>query len=198
MIQLLQPSRKFLTYLAVPDYPKYVTEKEVTWGESQNYESARTAQCGFFSCVCLRLPSMVGGGRGVVRLTGVLSCLSLKLYRSLTPSFESEVVWFKSNEGGFKMPSTNTSKSKDQSSTSSYQFLPGVQVSIQNNQLLPHAHMRAAQLSALLEFEELAANSEHSTVSEKTQSNFRWLAATLANEITALLDLANNAGVSHV
>ncbi|MFZ6690876.1 hypothetical protein [Undibacterium sp. SXout20W] len=101
MIQLLKPSKNFLTNLDVSNYSLYVTEKEVTWGESQNYESARTAQCGFFTCVCLRLPSMVGGGRGVARLAGVLSCLSLKLYRSLTTSFESEVVCLDQNEGTY-------------------------------------------------------------------------------------------------
>lgn len=51
-------------------YSKSVPEKEGTRLGRLNTQSAQTAQCGFFTCVCLRVSPLSGGGGEAFGLAG--------------------------------------------------------------------------------------------------------------------------------
>lgn len=89
-------------------------------------------------------------------------------------------------------------KPTDQSNTSTYEIIHGATISIESHHVLAYAYKRSAQLSAILELESLAADCEHSTASEQTLTNFRWLATSLATEVMVLLDLAVEREASNV
>ena len=65
MIQLLKPSKNFLTYLAINNYSLYVTEKEVARYESLNYKKAHRPRNAVFlrayAVACLLWAAVVGG-----------------------------------------------------------------------------------------------------------------------------------------
>lgn len=110
MIQLLQPSKNFLTYLAVPDYPKNVTEKEVTEYESSKCTRRTSRPAAIFMFVYTFVaPSMDGNGREAARLAGCL------VRRSLNPAICRPPYLRVGNgltvQGGLHMPSTATIQS---------------------------------------------------------------------------------------
>jgi len=77
-----------LARFRVSAYYSDVPDKDGNGFSSLNTQSALTAPCGFFSCVCLRVPSMSGGGGEALGLAGFLWCASLP-----TLPFAAHPVW---------------------------------------------------------------------------------------------------------
>jgi len=66
-----------LAYRRRTAYYSSVPEKKGARFDSLNTQSAQTAPCGFFMCVCLRAPSMSGGGGEVFGPAGLFGCQSV-------------------------------------------------------------------------------------------------------------------------
>lgn len=67
----------------------------------------------------------------------------------------------------------------------------GAHVFIEKGGAQNYASMRANQLKALLNLEFLASDCRHSTITKDTADNFRWLAASLAGELSDLIDIVD-------
>lgn len=81
--------RTVLAYRRRNAYDSIVPEKEGNGFGSLITQSAQTAPCGFFTCVCLRASPMSGGGGEAFGLAGLFGCRSSNSTICRSPRLEA-------------------------------------------------------------------------------------------------------------